>query len=60
MACSDGSYKHDKGLSQPTEHPENFGALNPKKQLKIMEFLQFCGLRYCRKKDGPIQDQEWL
>jgi len=33
--------------------------LNPKKQLKLMEVLQFCGLGYCREKDGPIQDQEW-
>jgi hypothetical protein len=59
MACSDGSLKHDNGLSQTTEQLQNFGALNPKKQLKTMEFLQFCGLGYCREKDGPIQDQEW-
>jgi hypothetical protein len=44
------------GLSQTTEQPENFGALNPKKQLKIMEFLQFCGLGYiAERKMAPFR-----
>jgi hypothetical protein len=55
MACSDGSLKHDNGLSQTTEQLQNFGALNPKKQLKTWNFCSFVGLDIAERKMAPFR-----